>query len=499
MKLTNVAAFKKGGHPMRNPAWIIITALLSLCGVWGCSGAGGDSATNSTPGPAVTSVLPQANFNQVGLTDPVSASFDANMSAALPGTFVVHGYQTGRLTGTYSGGGSTTLNFVSADSFRVGEEIEVSLTGGLTSMVGDRLEAPFVYRFRVEASGGTGTFVGVQTVSVQFNAVALAAGDWDSDGTMDLAVANFGSNSVSILKNDGTGVFVQSSAVANQIGATAIVTGDWDGDGDLDLAVANFGANSISLLINDGSGFFSVVRAVSGQQGAKGLAVGDWDGDGALDLAVANSGSDSVAILFNNGAGIFTVSHTVGGQQNAAALASGDWDNDGDLDLAVANFGSNSVAFLENDGAGVFTVADTVGVLVGARALAAGDYDNDGDLDLAVANSSVNQVAILENDGAGIFTVAGTVAGQTGATALVAGDWDADGDLDLAVANSGLNTINSIAVLENDGTGAFVAAGTIAGQVNASALAAGDWNGDGALDLASANNGDRIDVLENQP
>jgi inactivated superfamily I helicase len=57
---------------------------------------------------------------QAGLTDPVSASFDANMSAALPGAFVVHGYQTGRLAGTYSGGGSTTLSFVSADSFRVG-------------------------------------------------------------------------------------------------------------------------------------------------------------------------------------------------------------------------------------------------------------------------------------------------------------------------------------------------------------------------------------------
>ncbi|MCK7483701.1 MAG: VCBS repeat-containing protein [Candidatus Moduliflexus flocculans] len=59
--------------------------------------------------------------------------------------------------------------------------------------------------------------------------------------------------------------------------------------------------------------------------------------------------------------------------------------------------------------------------------------------------------------------------------------------------------VNSIAVLENDGTGIFISSGTIAGQLNVSALAAGDWGGDGALDLAAANQGaDSVDVLKNR-
>jgi hypothetical protein len=365
-----------------------MAALLSVFGAWACSGSGNGTANGAPPQPVVTSVAPTANSNAVATTDPVSATFDDTMNVGSSGTFVVQGYQTGKYLGTYSGGGSTSLSLDPASSFRVGEEIEVSLTGALTSMDGATLETPFVFRFRVEAVGGTGVFADVQTVSNQLNAIALAAGDWDKDGDMDLAVANFGSNDVTILDNDSTGSFLESSTVANQQGATVLAAGDWDGDGDLDLAVANFGSNSVAILENDGTGLFSVSREVPNQQGAKGLTVGDWDGDGDLDLAVANFGANSVAILANDGTGLFTAASAVAVQQGATALASGDWDGDGDLDLAVANFGTDSIGILENDGTGLFTVSTTVANQVGVKALASGDWDGDGDLDLAAANFS---------------------------------------------------------------------------------------------------------------
>ncbi|HSM89408.1 MAG TPA: VCBS repeat-containing protein, partial [Desulfobacterales bacterium] len=95
------------------------------------------------------------------------------------------------------------------------------------------------------------------------------------------------------------GIFTVAGTVAGQTGATALVAGDWDGDGALDLAVANFGANQVAILENDGAGIFTVAGTVAGQVNVSALAAGDWGGDGALDLAAANKGADSVDVLKN--------------------------------------------------------------------------------------------------------------------------------------------------------------------------------------------------------
>jgi predicted nucleotidyltransferase len=84
------------------------------------------------------------------------------------------------------------------------------------------------------------------------------------------------------------------------LGATGLISGDWDGDGDLDLAVANFTANTVVSLGNDGTGSFAIDDTVLNQIGASALATGDWNSDGDLDLAVANStGGNNVRTLEN--------------------------------------------------------------------------------------------------------------------------------------------------------------------------------------------------------
>ena len=208
----------------------------------------------------MVSVFPPANESSASAVTVVSATFDKNMNAASAGSFTVYGSQTGKLSGTYTGGGTTSLSFDPAANFKPGEEIEVTLTQSLTSTGGAGLDPPYVYRFLVETGGGTGVFLDAQTVSGQADAIALAAGDWDGDGDLDLAVANFGADQVRILMNDGTGNFSVSSTIAGQVGATALVAGDWDGDGDLDLAVANFGANTVTILNNDGTRCFHACR-----------------------------------------------------------------------------------------------------------------------------------------------------------------------------------------------------------------------------------------------
>jgi len=249
--------------------------------------------------PIVVSVSPLANESAASAVNVVSVTFDKNMNSATTGSFRVYGSQTGKVSGTYAGGGTTSLSFDPAGNFKPGEEIEVTLTQSLTSTSGAGLDQPYVYRFWVETGGGTGVFLDEQTVPGQVGASALAAGDWDGDDDLDLAVGNFGANTVVILKNDGSGTFTPSSTIAGQVDAICLVAGDWDGDGNLDLAVGNFATNSVAILRNNGTGSFSSLSAIAGQIGISALAAGDWGGDGNLDLAAVDNGSDSVQILKN--------------------------------------------------------------------------------------------------------------------------------------------------------------------------------------------------------
>ena len=112
------------------------------------------------------------------------------MDSGSANTFVVYGSQTGRLAGIYSGDGSNTLRFDSNNKFKIGEEIEVTLTIFLTSTDGVSLELPIVYRFRAETLNGNGSFKVRDTIEDQTGASALAAGDWDGDGDLDAFVGN---------------------------------------------------------------------------------------------------------------------------------------------------------------------------------------------------------------------------------------------------------------------------------------------------------------------
>ena len=429
-----------------------ILILLSLFSLLACGGSSGGSqnAGHAAGPPELTSLNPAPNDSSVLLASSITAMFDKSMNSGSPSTFVVYGSQTGKLLGgTYTGGGSDTLSFAAGSSFKVGEEIEVILTDMLTSTGGVSLESPFVYRFRAETLGGTGNFTVGDTVSGQTDIRALVAGDWDGDGDLDLAAANFSDSLVAVLRNDGSGHFTlaPTDIVLGQIDVVALVAGDWDGDGDPDLA-ANSGISTVNVLENDGTGDFTPADTVSGQTNVQALIAGDWDGDGDLDLASANFGSSVVGILINDGFGDFTAGNPIGGQPSVVALAAGDWNGDGDLDLA-ANSGISTINVLKNDGTGSFTLLDSISGQTNVKALVAGDWDGDGDLDLAAANSSASEVAILINGGmaSGNFTVADTVLNQTGVQALAAGDWDGDNDLDLAGANDGNSTINT---LEND-------------------------------------------------
>ena len=175
-----------------------------------------------------------------------------------------------------------------------------------------------------------------------------------------------------------------------------------------------------------------------------GLVEGDFTGNGNLDLAVATGTENTVAILVGNGDGTFqsAVSYPVG--NNPDAIVAGDFNGGGKLDLAVANAYDNTVSILIGNGDGTFrpAVERPVGLNYpgenGPDAIVAGDFNGDGRLDLAVANYNTGTVSILLGNGDGTFRapVDYSTGLYTTPDAIAAGDFNGDGRLDLAVAST---------------------------------------------------------------
>jgi hypothetical protein len=258
-----------------------------------------------------------------------------------------------------------------------------------------------------------------------------------------------------------------------------------------------------------------LVAVSAGGPYAYSVAAGDFDNNRNPDLAIINrclSASDctsgSVDVLLGNGNGTFksAVTYPTGGIESVAASV-GDFNGDGAQDLAVVNncatgtCASGEVSVLLGQGNGTFQPAlsfpsggyQSLGI-------ATGDFNGDRILDMAIANNCADSscasggtVTVLMGKGDGTFKPAVSYpSGGQGAFSVVVGDFNGDGLLDLAVANdcasSGCSGGGSVGILLGNRDGTFKPAITYAsGGQGAYSLVVADFNNDGIADLAVVN------------
>lgn len=348
---------------------------------------------------------------------------------------------------------------------------------------------------------GDGTFLGGINLGTGTNPQGIVSGNFSCNGNNGLAVANAASNSVQLFLGAGNGTFTPGVTLTTDNHPVAIVTADFNQDGVPDLAVVNAISGDVTVMLGSPgcAGFNTPVNYSLGSGVVPiSLATADFNGDGFPDLVIANvgnaPGTGSVITLLNNKDGTFGTPIISYAGTNPGFVAAGDFNRDGQQDVIVTNQDTGNVSVLLGSNTGSFTLTSTtcVGLTLCAgvpSAIAVGYFTGNNNLDVAVADYNDASVSILFGNGLGAFGSTHTYTVGANPLSIVAAPLQGNAmQEDLIVANSENDTVS---VLRNqlNGKGGFLGPSntTYATGESPASLAVADFNNDGQLDVATAN------------
>ncbi|WP_165075308.1 FG-GAP repeat domain-containing protein [Paludisphaera rhizosphaerae] len=310
----------------------------------------------------------------------------------------------------------------------------------------------------------------------------------------------------------GAARFVTGTPIAFDLAPQTAVLADFNLDGNLDLATFTRTSTVVGVALGKGNGAFRAPQYLPSPSNLNvtGLVVGDFNNDGKPDLAMTtynySNGDTPLGVLINTsasgGALSFAPVTTVDAGWRVRCLTAGDFNGDGKLDVAVgyADDSLNGIGVILGHGDGTFQPVMKSYFLQNFVSLGTADFNHDGKLDLTATyfNRSdvyprppvVYKAGVLLGDGTGSFQDMTDLDVGTSVTSLAVGDFNRDGALDIAAASAvsfgGYTSAgtNQATVLLGDGAGAFTKQATIPFASAATAVATADFNGDGRLDLA---------------
>ena len=318
----------------------------------------------------------------------------------------------GKADGTFQAAGT----FASGGSHALGNSLAVSDFNGdgkldIVMVVGN--SGPDFGQVSLLLGNGDGTFQSPRIFSAgPTHVVGLAVGDFNADGKMDVAVSGQanayfgGQNEFRMLLGNGDGTFASYdnfNSLFDDVFSGFLAAGDFNGDGELDLAM--LGGDGGVVFLGNGDGSFHGSGFLNTNLAPSAGAVADLNGDGKLDLAVVAGG---VSVLLGNGDGTFQNASNYACDNYPLSVAVADFNGDGKPDVVTSGYkfsngnynsppiGVTSV-FLGN-GDGAFQAAQYTQAGSDTESLAAGDFNGDGRPDVAVGDYS-GPLLVLLNTG----------------------------------------------------------------------------------------------------
>jgi hypothetical protein len=300
----------------------------------------------------------------------------------------------------------------------------------------------------VQFGNGDGTFQSATSylISSGFGPAESHLFSLRGNGVLDIVVASFNSNRIAVLLGNANGTF--QSPVFYTMGTAknftlSIAAGDFNHDGNLDVAVVNGGDNTVSIALGNGSGGLSVQSPpIPVGNDPVAIRAGDFNADGYMDLAVANYNGGTVTTLLNNQNGTFTpTTFLVGSGVHSGPEALAIQGTGSSLQLAVANYNDNTVSVYNSNGNGTFGAPKITAVGKGPDDLNFASFN--GVEELVVSNYTDGSVDLLVPAGSA-YTLAGPFKVGSGPYSAAVGDIDSDGTPDVVVSNCFSNNTGAL-------------------------------------------------------
>lgn len=380
-----------------------------------------------------------------------------------------------------------------------------------TSTFGEPLSADFGWNFSIVQAPFEKRLFSRPALLGGNNTSGVVIADFNDDGINDIAMGAAGDCSVTIYLGDRDGMFFPSISYPIGVAVYALVGADLNNDGSIDLIAAkspfNFGGCSgddrIGIILNQGDGTFAAPLTLQTGPEPFGVAVGDLNGDGSPDIAVtvqgpSQDGPSSLVIFLNRGDATFAPAPPIALGMLPTGIAMGDFDRDGNLDMAAINSGDGmtpgTLVVFRNAGDATFSGPDSYPLGVFPMGLTAGDLNGDGKLDLVAANSkpdpsqggSGSSYSVLLGRGDGTFDPPVTVPSGAVPEAVALGDLNGDGVLDIAGAARGgaSSPTDMVSVLFGAGNGTFNPESLTPAGATPTSVAIGDLDQTGGRDIA---------------